>query len=143
MMFSRIGKIWRWICALLILLISAPIIVFVAGYVYVEYFFNLCEVEEFSKTPSPNGKMSVVIYSIDCGAATKFNRRASLAPANRDFDPKIGKQFLHVRGEHDFHVRWIDAATVEITASDAAAAFGEGNIVQRESAMDGVAISYR
>ncbi|HYF88123.1 DUF5412 family protein [Azospirillum sp.] len=123
--------------------VALIIIFFSAVYIYINFFFSFCEVESFGVTPSPNGETSVVIYSIDCGAGSRFNTRAALAPAKKEFVPGKSKQFLHVRGQHDFHVRWIDAATVEITAADAADAFGEGNIVQRENSMDGVAISYR
>ncbi|WP_434615285.1 DUF5412 family protein [Azospirillum sp. B2RO_4] len=123
--------------------IFVPILIYATFFIYIAFFFDMCRVDNFGETPSPDGKVAVVIYSVDCGATTGFNTRATLAPANRKFDPDGSKQFLYVRGQHDLHVRWIDAATVEITASNAAEAFGEGNVVQRESSMDGVAISYR
>ncbi|HYF88124.1 DUF5412 family protein [Azospirillum sp.] len=123
--------------------LCVPILIYATFFIYIAFFFDMCRVDNLGETPSPDGKVSVVIYSVDCGATTGFNTRATFAPANRKFDPDGSKQFLYVRGQHDLHVRWIDAATVEITASNAAEAFGEGNVVQRESSMDGVAISYR
>lgn len=124
-------------------IMALVILFFSAVYIYINFFFSFCEVENFGATLSPNGKASVVIYAINCGAGTRFNTRAALAPAKKDFDPEHGKQFLHVRGQHGFHVEWIDAATVEVIASDAAEAYGEGNVVQKENSVDGVAISYR
>ncbi|MBF5093951.1 hypothetical protein F1643_05095 [Azospirillum sp. INR13] len=124
-------------------LLGMPILIYTIFFIYIAFFFDMCRVDNLGGRPSPDGKVSVVIYSVDCGATTGFNTRATFAPANRKFDPDGSKQFLYVRGQHDFHVRWIDAATVEITAANAAAAFGEGNIVQRENSMNGVVISYR
>ncbi|PWC88894.1 hypothetical protein TSH100_06735 [Azospirillum sp. TSH100] len=103
----------------------------------------MCEVETFGANPSPDGRLSVVVYSIDCGATAGFDTRAGLIPAGEGTDPQNSKQFLHVRGRHGLQVRWIDAATVEIAAFDGTKAFDGQNIVQRENFMQGVAISYR
>lgn len=125
------------------LVVVLPIVSYFFFFIYLAFFFDPCEIENFEAAVSPNGKMSVYIYSVDCGATTGFNTRASLAPTKKNYIPDGSKQFLYLRGQHGFRVKWIDAATVEMIASDAAEAFGEGRVVQRENAMDGVAISYR
>lgn len=116
---------------------------FLYFYVYANFFFDMCEVETFGATPSPDGKLAVVVYSIDCGATVGLDTWASLIPAGGEVDPEGGGQFLHVRGRHGLRIRWIDAVTVEIAASDGADAFDTKTIIRRENSMQGVAISYR
>ncbi len=120
-----------------------PIIWISGVFIYINFFFNMCDVMKHGETLSPNGKTSVVIYSIDCGAATRFNTRASLTATGKEFNPKDDRQFLHVRGQYDIRVKWVDAATIEITVPNGAEAFDEENIVQREKMIDGISIFYK
>jgi hypothetical protein len=112
-------------------------------FIYMHFFFNLCDLTVHKIVPSPYGKYSMVIHSIDCGAATRFNSRASLALLGREFIPERSLQFLHLRGLYNIDVKWFDEHTIEISTPGNPEAFNEPNIVWRENTLNGFSFVYK
>ena len=50
---------------------------------------DLCATEIFIKMRSPSGKLTAVVYEIDCGATTGFSRQVVIVPTSeRRIDPQ-------------------------------------------------------
>ncbi|WP_457388531.1 hypothetical protein [Roseateles sp. P5_E1] len=50
---------------------------------------DLCATEVFTKVRSPSGKLTAIVYEIDCGATTGFSRQVVIVPTTeRRIDPQ-------------------------------------------------------
>ena len=50
---------------------------------------DLCATEIFTKVRSPSGKLTAIVFEIDCGATTGFSRQIVIVPTpERRIDPK-------------------------------------------------------
>lgn len=50
---------------------------------------DLCATEIFAKVRSPSGKLTAIVYEIDCGATTGFSRQVLIVPTSEQrIDPQ-------------------------------------------------------
>lgn len=111
-------RVWSILSFVVVFLILA----FVLGTGAVTYFFfakfeNAFESElvVYSATPSPDGRLSAVIYEMEGGATAPFNTHVSIAPKGSPFSPKKNPPFLSLNGQHELGVRWIGERAIEVT----------------------------
>jgi hypothetical protein len=59
---------------------------------------DLCETEIFSELPSPSGKLTAVVYEIDCDATTGFSRQVAIVPTpkQRFADDMLARGFFAI-----------------------------------------------
>jgi len=128
---------WRrflWVAIVAIAIVAGGIILF--GGKAVELVYPDCAVDVRSRTPSPTGNKSLVIFGVDCGATTGFNTQASIAPSDQAFSRESYPAFLSIDGTHDIAVKWTGDRAVELRIP-----LGE-RIYRREEQSGEVSVSY-
>jgi len=78
-------------------------------------FSPLCGVTVHKIIPAPGGKLSAVVFDIDCGATTGFNTQVSIAPVGREFSPDRYPAFLRLDGRHDIALKWLGERALEVS----------------------------
>ena len=68
----------------------------------------------YNSIPSPDGKLSAVIYEMKGDATVPFNTQLSIAPVDTPFSPEKNPPFLSVNGQHDLVVRWTGERAIEV-----------------------------
>jgi hypothetical protein len=101
---------------------------------------DMCATTIFDRSASPNGKVQAVLYGIDCGATTGFNRHVSIAPLDVDLtkkNPEFEKSFFGAQGEPRVTMTWLSSGRLEVQ-------YPEGtNIFRNEPKSEGIAIEYK
>ncbi len=101
---------------------------------------DLCETSIFNRVTSPDGRTQAVIFEIDCGATTGFNRQVSIVSSDTDLkekNPALPKSFFAARGEPEIDLTWLSTERLEVKYPKSAEAF------RMESKSKGVAVEYK
>ena len=78
-------------------------------------FPDMCGTTVHQTVAAPDGKLSAVVFDIDCGATTGFNTQVSIAPVGREFSPDRYPAFLKLDGRHDIAIKWIGERALEVS----------------------------
>jgi hypothetical protein len=76
---------------------------------------NLCETNIYRSLVSPNGRAAAVVFQVDCGATSRFNRQMSVTPEAPAFSAQRYPPFLVISGEQNPSVRWLSDHAIEVT----------------------------
>lgn len=101
---------------------------------------DMCETSIFDRIASPDGRTQAVLFEIDCGATTGFNRQVSIVSSDTDLkekNPALPKSFFAARGEPEVGLTWLSAERLEVKYPESAETF------RIESKSKGVAIEYK
>lgn len=122
--------------------------------VWFQYSFsNLCAETLISGSPSPNKKIKVVVFQIDCGATTGFNTHVSIIPINNSplkkskdfFKPKVffsadtdhGKAPSKKKQGPEIKLHWKSDTNLEVKSHINARVF------HSEKSSSGVTVKYK
>lgn len=82
---------------------------------------DLCGNEVVSETKSPDAKLKVVVFEIECGATTNFSTQISILPSNQSLPTSAGDLFtaddnnhavpLGNKGTMEIKARWESNST--------------------------------
>lgn len=101
---------------------------------------EMCTTTIFHQSASKNGKVKAVLYQVDCGATTGFNRHVSIVSVDADLtkkNPELGHSPFALRGMPEVKIAWISSDRLEIQYPESA------NVIRAESKSNGVAIEYK
>lgn len=101
---------------------------------------NMCGTTIFDSTASPDGKTQAVLYEIDCGATTGFNRQVSIVSSDTDLkekNPALPTSFFAARGKPEVGLIWLGTDRLEVQYPESTEAF------RIEQKSRGVAIEYK
>lgn len=109
-------------------------------------FSDMCGVNLFRETPSPNGKLKAVLFQIDCGATTGFNSHVAIMPSNVSLSSNTKSFFAADRnggkapdgegGGPEVQVNWVSDVKLDIQYHEFA------RIFENEKTSEGVSIVY-
>jgi hypothetical protein len=96
---------------------------------------ELCGNAPISETPSPNGKMKVVVFQRDCGATTGFSTQVSILPIAQSLPKESGNVFTSdtdhgkapsgPKGGPEVRIQWRGDKVVSVAHHKAARVFHE------------------
>lgn len=101
---------------------------------------EMCSTTVFGQSASPSGKLKAVLYQVDCGATTGFNRHVSIVSSDTDLtkkNPKLGTSSLALRDAPEVKMAWLSSARLEVQYPESA------NVLRAEPKSEGVAIEYK
>lgn len=101
---------------------------------------DMCATTIFDRSASPNGKVQAVLYGVDCGATTGFNRHVSIAPLDVDLtkkNPELEKSFFAAQGQPEVTITWLDSERLEVQYPEST------NVFRNELKTEGIAIEYK
>lgn len=101
---------------------------------------NMCATSIFAKEISPDRKTQAVLFQIDCGATTGFNRQVSIVSSNLDLtkkNPDLQTSPFAAHGEPQVKMVWLSADRLEISYPENA------KVLRLEPKSKGVAIEYK
>lgn len=101
---------------------------------------EMCTTTIFHQSASLNGKVKAVLYQVDCGATTGFNRHVSVVSVDTDLtkkNPGLGSSPFALRGMPEVKIAWLGSYRLEIQYPESA------NVIRAESKSNGVAIEYK
>jgi hypothetical protein len=100
---------------------------------------DMCATSILKNIPSPNKQLQAVIFQVDCGATTDFNRHVAIIPFNNSLTPDNSSFFAmdNKKGSLDINILWHSNAALEIQYHELA------RIFHAEKNADGVNIVYR
>jgi hypothetical protein len=101
---------------------------------------EMCATTIFDQSASQNGKVKAVLYQVDCGATTGFNRHVSIVSVGADLtkkNPELGPSPFALRGMPEVKLAWLSSGHLEVQYPEGA------NVLRAESKSNGVAIEYK
>lgn len=101
---------------------------------------EMCATTIFDQSPSPSGKLTAVLYEIDCGATTGFNRHISIVSVDTDLkkkNPNLGTSPFALRGDPNVKMRWPNSDQLEIQYPESA------SVIRAEGKSKGVLLDYK
>lgn len=79
--------------------------------------FAECENNNIRPVPSPDGKLTAVLFRRDCGDPSKYTTHVSILPAGKELPDGTGNAFS-AAGEPVVLVRWRDERNLVIESGD-------------------------
>ena len=79
-----------------------------------ESAIGVCRIPVTSVTPSPNGRLSAVVFEVYCGPTPPLNTHVSLVPGDRAFSRKRNADFLVLGGSHNPETQWKGESALDI-----------------------------
>jgi hypothetical protein len=122
----------RWVVVSVTAAIAAVFVV-----VLIIENFLACDTAVKRSTPSLDGRRTVVMFAMECGATVPFNTQLSLSRAGRKFSPDNNPPFLVIEGEHDLPVTWIGEKAIAVDLPK------DQRVFRSEPRVDDVAVEYR
>lgn len=101
---------------------------------------EMCATTIFDQSISHSGTLKAVLYQVDCGATTGFNRHVSIVSSDADLtkkNPKLGPSPFALRGMPEVKMAWLSSDHLEVQYSESA------NVLRAEPNSKGVAIEYK
>jgi hypothetical protein len=101
---------------------------------------NMCGTSIFDSIASPDGKTRAVLFEIDCGATTGFNRQVSIVSSGTDLkkdNPVLPRSFFAARGKPEVRLIWLGKDRLEVQYPESIETF------RIEQKSKGVAIEYK
>lgn len=99
--------------------------------------FGAVDVVVHRSIPSPDGRMSAIVYGVEGNATVGFNTQVSIAPADRPFSRDKNPSFLALAGQHDLAVSWVSDKLIEIDIPE------NVKVYRNEPSVSGVTIDYK
>ena len=75
---------------------------------------GLCDVPVTSAKPDPSGRLSAVVFEVNCGPIPPLNTHVSLVPNGRTFSRKRNVDFLVLDESHNLKIQWTGESTLDI-----------------------------
>jgi hypothetical protein len=86
---------------------------------------------------SPDGAVTLVVFGLDCGAATGSNNtQAAVHMSDEPFSQETGEVFFAADGVHDLNPRWTATGAIEITEPAGV------TVDRRLEIVSGIAVAY-
>ena len=101
---------------------------------------EMCATTIFEQSASPSGKLKAVVYQVDCGATTGFNRHVSIVSSDTDLtkkNPKLGTSSLALKDAPEVKMVWLSSNRLEVQYPEST------NVLRSEPKSEGVAIEYK
>ena len=101
---------------------------------------DMCGTTIYDRAISPDGNNQAVVFEVDCGATTGFNRHVSIVSSGTNLqerNPELPEGFLALRGAHEIKLNWLAVDRLEVHYPIDAETF------RIESKSKGVAIEYK
>lgn len=121
------------IAALVVFIVAAAIVV----HVWTISDLLACDTDAKGTTPSPDGKRTVVMFAVNCGATVPFNTQLSISPIDRRFSRDDSPAFLILDGEHKLPVVWTGDRSIVIDLPK------DARVFRSERRVNDVTIEYR
>lgn len=102
----------------------------------------MCTTTVFDVITSPSRQLQAILFEIDCGATTSFNRQVSIESTILKIDRtrkniSLPTSFFAAKGDREIRLRWLSANHLEIQ-------YPEGTVLYREDReSNGVEIDYK
>ncbi len=105
---------------------------------------DLCESTKDYSVPSPDGKQTVHVYQLSCGATTEFATHISLLASDAEIGGNAGNLFTATAGEADLtamntvrtEVVWKDGNQLLIRYD------AKAKVIERVEQLNGVSVQY-
>ena len=134
-------KFIKVLCKNTLLAIGLAAILFHGGSIFLENFFDPCDVETIGIMLAPGKDLKSVVYAVDCGATTSKSTQVAIIRSDEKFSRSKHRPFLVLRRYAKIRQKWIDAKHLEVAirSNDKS----KGSVVLKSVKFYGVMIGYR
>jgi hypothetical protein len=105
---------------------------------YTGSLFGACKTVVLNTIPSPDGSISIVVFSKQCAAAVPYSTQASVAPAGVAFSAEKIPAFFIVAGTPAVSARWLAGNKVEMNVTPAG-----GKVFRSQQSIGDIEVVYK